>query len=137
LGNNTVTHTGIIKNVQGRKVVVSIMAHSACASCDIKGACTLSEVKEKFIEVDISDNKNHKIGDNVVIEMKQSLGTWAVLFGYIFPFLLVVSALIIFTAFGLDQGLSGLLAILILAPYYLIMYLFRAILRKKFTYRLQ
>ena len=131
------THTGIVKNLQGKKVVISIMAHSACASCEIKGACSLSEVKEKLIEVDISEDRNYKIGENVVIEMKQTLGSWAVLLGYIFPFLLVVSALIIFTALGLDQGLSGLLALLILAPYYLILYLFRAILRKKFTYRLQ
>lgn len=131
------THTGIVKNLLDKKVVVSIIAHSACASCEIKGACSLSEVKEKLIEVDISEDKNYKIGENVVIEMKQSLGSWAVLFGYFFPFLLVVSTLFIFTAFGLDQGLSGLLAILILAPYYLIMYLLRAIFRKKFTYRLQ
>ena len=131
------THTGIVKNLLDKKVVVSIIAHSACASCEIKGACSLSEVKEKLIEVDISEDKNYKIGENVVIEMKQSLGSWAVLFGYFFPFLLVVSTLFIFTAFGLDQGLSGLLAILILAPYYLILYLLRAVLRKRFTYRLQ
>ena len=135
--NNTVSHTGIIKNVHNGKAVVSIMAHSACASCDIKGACSLSEVKEKIIEVDISEDQTYNLGEEVVIQMKQSLGTWAVLFGYFFPFLLVISALIIFTAIGLDQGLSGLFAILILAPYYLIMYLFRAILRKRFTYRLQ
>ncbi len=97
----------------------------------------MSDVKEKIIEVDLSENQNYSSGEEVVIEMKQSLGSWAVLFGYFFPFLLVIFALIIFTSFGLDQGLSGLLAILTLAPYYLIMYLFRAILRKKFTYRLQ
>ena len=135
--NNTVTHTGIIKNIHDGKAVVSIMSHSACVSCDIKGACTLSEVKEKIIEVDISEDQIYDLGEEVVIQMKQSLGTWAVLFGYIFPFLLVISVLIIFTSFGLDQGLSGLLAILILAPYYIIMYLLRAFLRKKFTYRLQ
>ena len=137
MGNKIVTHTGIVKNLKDGRVIVSIMAHSACASCEIKGACTLSEVEEKLIEVDVTEDKKYEIGENVVVEMKQSLGSYAVLFGYFFPFLLVVSALIIFTAFGLDQGLTGVMAILILAPYYLIMYLLRAILRKKFTYRLQ
>lgn len=97
----------------------------------------MSDVKEKIIEVDLIEGQNYIAGDEVIIEMKQSLGTWAVLFGYFFPFLLVIITLIILTSFGLDQGLSGLLAILTLAPYYLIMYLFRAFLRKKFTYRLQ
>lgn len=135
--NNTVSHTGIIKSVHNGRAIVSIIAQSACASCHIKGACTMSDVKEKIIEVDLSEDQNYNRGEEVVIEMKQSLGSWAVLFGYFFPFLLVIAALIIFTSLGLDQGLSGLLAILTLAPYYLIMYLFRAILRKKFTYRLQ
>ena len=135
--NNTVSHTGIIKSVHNGRAIVSIIAQSACASCHIKGACTMSDVKEKIIEVDLSEDQNYNRGEEVVIEMKQSLGSWAVLFGYFSPFLLVIAALIIFTSLGLDQGLSGLLAILTLAPYYLIMYLFRAILRKKFTYRLQ
>ena len=135
--NNTVTHTGIIKSVHNGRAIVSIIAQSACASCHIKGACTMSDVKEKIIEVDLNEGQNYSNGEEVVIEMQQSLGSWAVLFGYFFPFLLVIATLIIFTSFGLDQGLSGLLAILTLAPYYLIMYLFRAILRKKFTYRLQ
>ena len=116
---------------------MSIIARSACASCHIKGACTLSEVEEKIIEVDLVEDQNFSIGEEVMVEMKQTLGTWAVLFGYFFPFLLVISSLIIFTALGLDQGLSGVLSILILAPYYIMMYLFRAFLRKKFTYRLQ
>jgi len=137
LKNNTVTHTGIIKSVHNGRAIVSIIAQSACASCHIKGACTMSDVKEKIIEVDLNEDQDYSSGEEVVIEMQQSLGSWAVLFGYFFPFLLVIATLITFTSFGLDQGLSGLLAILTLAPYYLIMYLFRAILRKKFTYRLQ
>jgi sigma-E factor negative regulatory protein RseC len=97
----------------------------------------MSDVKEKIIEVDLAEGQKYTSGEKVIIEMKQSLGSWAVLFGYFFPFLLVITTLIIFISNGLDQGLSGLLAILTLAPYYLIMYLFRAFLRKKFTYRLQ
>ena len=118
-------------------MLVSIIARSACASCHIKGACTLSEVEEKIIEVDIVEDQNFSIGQEVIVEMKQALGTWAVLFGYFFPFLLVISSLIIFTALGFDQGLSGVLSILMLAPYYLILYLSRSFLRKRFTYRLR
>lgn len=134
---NIVTHNGIVKRINDRRVLVSIIARSACASCQIKEACTLSEVEEKIIEVDLIEDQNFLIGEEVMVEMKQTLGTWAVLFGYFFPFLLVISSLIIFTALGLDQGLSGILSILILAPYYLIMYLSRSFLRKTFTYRLR
>ena len=134
---NIVTHSGIVKSIINRRVLVSIIARSACASCHIKGACTLSEVEEKIIEVDLVEDQNFSIGQEVMVEMKQALGTWAVLFGYFFPFLLVISSLIIFTALGFDQGLSGVLSILTLAPYYIIMYLSRSFLRKRFTYRLR
>ena len=134
---NIVSHSGIVKSINNGRALVSIIARSACASCQIKGACTLSEVEEKIIEVDLTENQNFSIGEEVMVEMKQTLGTWAVLFGYFFPFLLVISSLIIFTTLGLDQGLSGVLSILILAPYYLIMYLSRSFLRKRFTYRLR
>ena len=134
---NIVTHSGIVKKIDDGRVLVSIIARSACASCHIKGACTLSEVEEKIIEVDLVEDQNFSIGQEVMVEMKQALGTWAVLFGYFFPFLLVISSLIIFTTIGLDQGLSGVLSILMLAPYYLIMYLSRSFLRKRFTYRLK
>jgi len=137
LKENIVTHSGIVKSIINRRVLVSIIARSACASCHIKGACTLSEVEEKIIEVDLVEDQNFSIGQEVMVEMKQALGTWAVLFGYFFPFLLVISSLIIFTALGFDQGLSGVLSILILAPYYIIMYLSRSFLRKRFTYRLR
>jgi len=137
LKENIVSHSGIVKSINNGRALVSIIARSACASCQIKGACTLSEVEEKIIEVDLTENQNFSIGEEVMVEMKQTLGTWAVLFGYFFPFLLVISSLIIFTTLGLDQGLSGVLSILILAPYYLIMYLSRSFLRKRFTYRLR
>jgi len=137
LKENIVSYSGIVKKIDDGRALVSIIARSACASCQIKGACTLSEVEEKIIEVDLTEDQNFSIGEEVMVEMKQTLGTWAVLFGYFFPFLLVISSLIIFTALGLDQGLSGVLSILILAPYYLIMYLSRSFLRKRFTYRLR
>ena len=134
---NIVSHSGIVKNIDNGKVLVSIIARSACASCHIKGACTLSEVEEKIIEVDLVEDQNFSIGEEVIVEMKQTQGTWAVLLGYFFPFLLVILALIIFTALGLDQGLSGILSLLILVPYYIILYLSRSLLRKTFTYRLK
>lgn len=135
---NIVTHSGIVKNISDGKAMISIIAKSACASCQIKGSCSLSDVEEKIIEVDLhEDDKNLELGGQVTVEMKESLGTWAVLLGYVFPFLVVFISLVIFTSVGMDEGLAGLFSVLILAPYYIIMYLSRQFLRKRFTYRLQ
>ena len=98
----------------------------------------MSDVEEKIIEVDLYEHDEEiKVGGQVVVEMKESLGTWAVLLGYVFPFLVVFISLVVFTLIGMDEGLAGLFSVLILAPYYIIMYLSRQFLRKRFTYRLQ
>jgi len=135
---NIVTHSGIVQEVSEGKAMISIIAKSACISCQIKGSCSLSDVEEKIIEVDLYEHDEEiKVGGQVVVEMKESLGTWAVLLGYVFPFLVVFISLVVFTLIGMDEGLAGLFSVLILAPYYIIMYLSRQFLRKRFTYRLQ
>ena len=134
---NIVTHPGIIKKVEGDKVEVAIMVTSGCASCEIKGACSVSDVEEKSVVVKIENAKDFKAGQQITIEMSQSLGTWAVLLGYVFPFLVLFFGLLVFVNLGLDQGLAGLLALLLLLPYYFALYLSRNYLSSRFSYNIR
>ena len=133
----TVTHPGLIKSVDGSKAEVMVVANAACGTCEVKGACSVSESEEKIIEVDLMPGDNYSPGQAVEVEMKQSLGNWAVLLGYFFPFLFVLGSLIIFINSGIDQGLSGLLSLLVLGVYYLLLYLLRGFLKSKFTYNVR
>ena len=112
------------------------MSVAGCASCQIKGSCTVSDVEEKQVWVEMSDTSEYKVGQQVTIEMRQSLGTWAVLLGYVFPFLVLIGGLLVFLAFDLDQGLAGLLALAMLIPYYAILYLLKGWLGTRFQYTL-
>ena len=133
LGDNKVTHPAVIKKVDGNKAEISVIAQSGCASCQLKGVCSVGEVKEKVVEVEIS-GFSFKEGQTVTIEMSQSLGTMAVLLGYVFPFVVLILGLILFLQLGLDQGIAGILSLLLLVPYYGILYLTRKHIRKKFKY---
>jgi sigma-E factor negative regulatory protein RseC len=135
LGAKSVTHPAIVKKVDKDKVEVSVVVQSGCASCQLKGSCSVGEVQEKVVEVKMS-GFNFKEGQTVTIEMKQSLGTMAILLGYVFPFLVIFLGLIVFLQFGLDQGLAGILALLLLIPYYGGLYMARGFFRKKFQYNL-
>jgi len=137
LKKNIVTHPGIIKKVESNKIEVTIMVTSGCASCEIKGACTVSDVEEKSVMVSVENADQFKIGQSITIEMKQSLGTWAVLLGYVFPFIVLFVGLIIFINIGLDQGLAGILALSLLLPYYLIIYSLRNYLGSRFNYSIR
>ncbi len=128
-------HSGTVQELKNGKAWISIMTQSACVSCEIKGSCTLSEVKEKRIEVTVHEDQHLETGMTVQVEMKQTTGMWAVLLGYFFPFLVVLAGLIVFTVSGLGQGTAGLFSLGLLVPYYLTLYFFRHAIRKRFTLR--
>ncbi|MCF6171806.1 MAG: SoxR reducing system RseC family protein [Bacteroidales bacterium] len=132
-----VTHPGFIKSISNDKAEVSIIAKSGCASCEISGSCSVSDTTEKIVDVRLSgENNNYEIGQAVTIKMKQSSGTWAILFGYVFPFILILVALILFTSMELDQGLAGLFSLSLLLPYYFVLYLLRNFFKKRFDHSL-
>lgn len=133
----TVTHPGIVKSVGHGKAEVMVIANSACGSCEIKGACGVSESEEKIIEVNLLPGEGYNSGQSVVVEMKQSLGNWAVLLGYFFPFLVVLAGLIVFISIGMDEGIAGLFSLALLGLYYLGLFSFRKLISKKFTYTIQ
>lgn len=137
LGEETVTHSGIVRKIEKNKAEISVISKASCVSCSLNNVCSVSDMKEKIIEVDLSQVERYNEGDSVIVEMKQSYGTWAVLLGYLFPFFVLFLGLIMFLHFGLNQGLSGILAIVLLIPYYSILYLLRDFFKKRFRYHIQ
>lgn len=129
-------HDGIIQKIDDNTIDVSIISMASCVSCHAKGACSASDMKEKIVQVKPLANRDYQVGDQVVIAIKQSVGTWAVLFGYVFPLIIVVLALIILTNIIQDEGIAGLISISILAPYYGILYLTRKKMADNFEFKL-
>ena len=134
--NKTIEHKGIVKEISNKSIIVSIISNTGCLSCQVKGSCNISEIEEKEIEV-INYNKSYEIGENVEVFFKESLGFRAVFLGYILPFLVVFSILIITKISGLNEGLSGLLSLASLIPYYLIIYLIKNKLKKTFSFSIR
>jgi len=134
IGEEKVEHPGVVRKIDGNRAEVAIIAKAGCISCSLKNVCSVSDVQEKVIDVELYPNYNVREGDEVVIEMKQSYGSWAVALGYFFPFLVLFLGLILFLQLGLDQGLAGLFAIGLLIPYYTALYLLKDFFKKRFRY---
>jgi sigma-E factor negative regulatory protein RseC len=135
MNSKFVTHPGFIKSISGNKAEVAIIAKSGCASCEINGSCSVSDTSEKMIDVKLPDGEDeYRIGQAVTIKMKQSNGTWAIMFGYVFPFVVIVATLVFLTALNLDQGLAGILSLSMLIPYYFALYLSRNVFKKSFNH---
>jgi len=136
LPQDNITHDGIISEISKDNIRVMIVSKASCASCQVKGACSASDIEEKVVDVKRGLYDNYNVGDKVTVMMDQALGTWAVMFGYFFPFLVLLIGLIVFTQVFTNQGLAGLLALLLLVPYYTILYLARGKMEKTFRFRI-
>jgi sigma-E factor negative regulatory protein RseC len=132
---NQIVHEGIVQKVLLDKVTVVIISASACSSCHAQGACLASDLKEKEIEVINFKGQFHP-GQLVNIIGKESQRYHAVLLGYILPFLLVFFTLILSISITNRDGLSGILSIAILIPYYLSLFLFRDRIKHSFEFEI-
>lgn len=128
-----VTHTGIVKEVGKRGIKVGIVVQSGCASCQIKGTCNMSEQTDK--ELDIECNPyDFQLGQRVMVHLKSSQGMNALFLGYVLPFLVLLTAMIVVSQLTSNEGIIGIAALASLVPYYSVLYLYRNKIKKKFSY---
>ncbi|MBW6501365.1 MAG: SoxR reducing system RseC family protein [Bacteroidales bacterium] len=132
--SGSVQHIGKVEKVDPGSVTVKIVSESACSGCHAKARCSLTDSEEKIVFV--TGSYDVTPGDTVTVLMKQSMGYKALLIGYVIPFLILLSSLVILAAMALPEAYAGLLSIGILALYYLIIYIFRNKIDKKFTFTL-
>ena len=130
-----VLHAGVVQEVSENKITVVIINASACSSCHAKGACLASDMKEKEIEIHHFSGDYHP-GQHVNIVGRTSQGFKAAFYGYILPFLLVFATLIISISVTNSEGLSGLLSLAILIPYYAALYIFRNKIKSSFEFEI-
>jgi len=131
-----IEHNGIIKDIQNNLIQVLITRQSACSDCDAKGACTVSDHQEKIIDIESSD-LSFRIGENVVLTGRQSIGFYAVLLAFVLPFILVLITLIILHSFIINEAISGIVALLVLVPYYVILSLFNKRIKANFKFEIR
>ncbi|MCB2195102.1 MAG: SoxR reducing system RseC family protein [Bacteroidetes bacterium] len=131
--SKSIEHRGRIDSIDGNKINISFLALSGCASCHAKGVCTVADMQEKSVEVFDYSNQ-YKVGQEVNVTLKQSLGFRALFLGYVLPFLLVLIILIALTIATNNEAVAGLSALSVLVPYYLILYLVKDKIKKQFTF---
>ena len=134
--SNIIEHCGIVESVENNVVRINILSASACSSCHLKGACGVAETENKIVEIFNPGNK-FSIGEEVNVIAKESIGFKALFYGYLFPFIFIVSTLIITSFFTDKEAIIGLLSLVVLVPYYFILSFYKEKLKKIFTFKLQ
>ena len=133
----TISHEGVITKITDDELEIKILAHSACAACHGKSACGMGEQAEKILTVPRPKGKGFTLNQKVNVRMAIGQGNKAAILAYLIPILLLLAVLFTCLGLGLDDGLSALISIAALIPYYIVLYLRRDSLRKKFEYTLE
>jgi len=132
---NTIEHSGVVKSVNNGHVVVNIVSHPACSGCLASGICDMSDQKNKEITTEYRDDI--KEGEEVLVTMNQSMGFRALFLGYLLPFIIVMTILILMTLFSFSEPVSGITAFLSLIPYYLFIYLKKEKIGRSFSFTIK
>lgn len=135
--SESINHNGRIEKIEGNAVFVRIIQQSACSGCHAQSMCSASEKKEKIIEVNDNNPGRYRVNEEVMVCGQSSLGLQAVLLAFVIPIILVVAAIVAGTYLRWDETASGLTGLLLLVPYYCILYFLREKLKRKFIFTLK
>ena len=133
---NTITHQGIVENINGSHLSVRIIQTSACVSCSVKGHCSSADSKEKLIDV-VDTAHTYEVGEQVLIIGALSMGMKAVLLAFVAPFVLLVASLFLFMTLTGDDLYASLFSLGVLIPYYYVLWLNKTRLKQQFTFTIK
>ena len=134
--NGTIQATGlrqgVVVDLSPGYVTVRIQQQSACQACHARAYCVSSECTERELRLE-SGGHTFALGEIVMISAEERVGRLAVLLAFVLPLLLLVGSLALMQVLypELNEGLSVLATLSLLAGYYLILYTCRERLGKR------
>ncbi|MDR1847898.1 MAG: SoxR reducing system RseC family protein [Bacteroidales bacterium] len=115
------------------KIKVKIERKSACVSCEAGKFCTSLDKKEQILSI-VTNSADFHTGDEVIVQIRESLGMRAVVLSFVVPTLILVCAVFLLKSTFplLNEGLIALIAIVFYSVYYFLLYIFRGKINKTF-----
>ena len=131
---NEIRHSGKILEITPDFTTVQIVVSSACASCHARTMCGMSEDEEKVIMVPTDPYADHKVGDEVEVMTKMTMGLKAVWISYVIPLAVLMILILSLSCFIENELLVGGISISGVAIYYFGIWLFKDRLSSEFVF---
>ncbi len=122
---NYLEHIGLVTDSSNSRLKISLVG-SGCSACH-KSLCMLGDSKAKEVDIPYKENR-FRAGDEVIVRINPSSGYQAVILLYFVPFLLILLMLLGMLRAGYNEGISGLMSLIILGPYFGLLYTFRKVI---------
>ncbi len=134
MAKNQIAHVGKIIEVTPDFTSVEIIVSSACSACHAKGLCGMSEEQEKVIMLPTDPYTVYKVGDQVQVYTKMTMGLKAVWISYVVPLAVLMILILSLSSVIGNEYLRGGVAIGGVAVYYFIIWLLRDRLSDQFEF---
>ena len=134
--NECIEQKGIVEDIKANRIRIRFQPLSVCDNCQTKSICNLKDNQDNYIEI-IDKSGIYKVGDEVRLIIKKSLGYAALFLGYLLPLIIVLLFLFLFLSIKSNEILSVLGSLSMLAVYYLILYLKRNNISNRFKITLE
>jgi sigma-E factor negative regulatory protein RseC len=121
MNDNTLCKEGIIRAITDTEFVVETTQSSACSGCHAKTLCSIDRKSELIRIPRRAGDQAFMIGDQVHVKIASSAGAKAVIWGYLFPLLVLVITLLAVYTFTHNDLISVFAALACTAFYYLIL----------------
>ncbi len=127
-------HTATVTQVEEGEVHVLISRSEACAACVNKSACAVKEGKPMIYVILVAQATQYHVGEQVRVGMKGSVGLRAVFYAYVLPLVLMFIAFCVSLCVVHSELCQALIALGVLAVYYVVLSLFRKNFQSRFNY---
>lgn len=131
---NVISHTGIVDSISRGVVHVRIVQSSACHDCKIASHCSSAESKEKIVDVLTTNASGYSVGQEVTVMASTMVGAKAVVLAFVIPTVILLATVMGCLAMGFSELVAAVSGILILIPYYILLYLCEDKIRKQMVF---
>jgi len=132
---SVIRHQGIITKIDNDNVYVQLLDNVHCQSCDLKSHCS-SVSDDNLLKINVK-NEIYKIQENVQVIIGNHTGFKAVFFGYILPFAVMMTVLLLSNMTSMSEWQSGLFALVFVAVYYGLLFVFKQKMASQFQIKIK
>ncbi|MFI3279270.1 MAG: SoxR reducing system RseC family protein [Rikenellaceae bacterium] len=131
------THSGKILSVEGNAVRVGFQTSGACGGCSARSKCGMVDSSTREVLIELRPGESYSVGENVEVAISYQIGIMSVIVAYIIPLIILIGALGLSAALGVEDGLAAIVSLSLVAIYYFVVYLCRSKLDKQIKFTIE
>ena len=133
-----IAHTGTVVGMTADTVIVRIHdGADKCGGCSIKFMCNGADDDNPRIKVPVRHGEKFACGEEVRLFISDSKQYSATLIALVLPCIALAAGVALAALAGLDEGLSALAGLLFVSLYFIVLYMMRKRVNKKFTWTIE